>query len=70
MRCALIQMVGLYKDPKGETIFTKGTCTVTNNLPTQTIDELKKRVTPLEANTKVSKMCVFINPNSNFFYKF
>ena len=53
-----MQMVGLYKDPKGERIFTKGT--VTSNLPTQTMDELKKRVTELEAivvKSGVSDVC-------------
>ena len=63
-------MVGLYKDPKGEKIFMKGT--VTTNLPTQTMDELKKRVTELEAivvNKGVSDVSVY-QSKGNFYFKF
>ena len=54
-------MVGLHKDPNGERIFSEGS--VTNNLPTPTMDELKKRVTELEAivvNTGVGDVCVCV----------
>ena len=48
-----LQMVGLYKDPKGDTIFDKSKSTVggtmNNNLQTQTIEGLKNKVTELEA---------------------
>ena len=51
-------MVGLYKDPKGEKIFTKGT--FTTSLPMPTMGDLKKRVTELEAvvGKQVSVVCV------------
>ena len=43
-------MVGLYKDPKGERIFDKSTLsTATPNFQSQTMEDLKKRVTELEA---------------------
>ena len=45
-----MQMVGLYKDPKGEKIFEKSTLsTATPNFQSQTMEDLKKRVTELEA---------------------
>ena len=48
-------MVGLYKDPEGDTIFDNskstagGTTVMNNNLQTRTIEGLKGRVTELEA---------------------
>ena len=47
-----VQMVGLYNDPEGDTIFDRSNKTSTsanNNLQTQTIEGLKKRVIELEA---------------------
>ncbi len=45
-------MVGLYTDPKGDTIFdnSKSTAvTMNNNLQTQTIEGLRGKVTELES---------------------
>ena len=52
-------MVGLYKDPKGEKIFEKSTLsTATPNFQSQTMEDLKKRVTELEAIVANKKVCV------------
>lgn len=47
-----MQMVGLYKDPNGDTIFDKSKstmATMNNNLQMQTIEGLRNKVTELEA---------------------
>ena len=45
-----MQMVGLYKDPKGETIFEKSSpSTTAPDFQSQTIEDLQKRVSELEA---------------------
>ena len=62
-----IQMVGLYRDPEGETIFEKSSKSIpassTSNHQTQTIDSLRGRIKELEDT--VAKLKVRISEHTH-----